>query len=78
MSMGITYFTQTIVMQNHFGLVDNYDDLYKASFREPISKGMILIALVGFVLALIPFVTMYTLTEEEHESHQGAQNPCSS
>ncbi|MCI6353799.1 MFS transporter [Eubacterium coprostanoligenes] len=68
-SMGITYFTQTIVMQNHFGLVDNYDDLYKASFREPISKGMILIALVGFVLALIPFVTMYTLTEEEHESH---------
>ena len=68
-SMGITYFTQTIVMQNHFGLVDNYDDLYKASFREPISKGMILIAIVGFVLALIPFVTMYTLTEEEHESH---------
>ncbi len=68
-SMGITYFTQTIVMQNHFGLVDNYDDLYKASFREPISKGMILIAFVGFVLALIPFVTMYTLTEEEHESH---------
>lgn len=68
-SMGITYFTQTIVMQNHFGLVDNYDDLYKTSFREPISKGMILIAIVGFVLALIPFVTMYTLTEEEHESH---------
>lgn len=68
-TMGITYFTQTIVMQNHFGLVDNYDDLYMASFREPISKGMILIALVGFVLALIPFVTMYTLTEEEHESH---------
>ena len=68
-SMGITYFTQTIVMQNHFGLVDNYDDLYKASFREPISKGMILIAFVGFVLALIPFVTMYTLTEKEHDSH---------
>lgn len=68
-SMGITYFTQTIVMQNHFGLVDNYDDLYKASFREPLSKGMIVIAIVGFVLALIPFVTMYTLTEEEHDSH---------
>ena len=68
-SMGITYFTQTIVMQNHFGLVDNYDDLYKASFREPISKGMIVIALVGFVLALIPFITMYTLTEEQHDSH---------
>lgn len=68
-SMGITYFTQTIVMQNHFGLVDNYDDLYKASFREPLSKGMIVIAIVGFVLALIPFITMYTLTEEEHDSH---------
>lgn len=68
-SMGITYFTQTIVMQNHFGLVDNYDDLYKASFREPLSKGMIVIALVGFVFALIPFITMYTLTEEQHDSH---------
>ena len=68
-SMGITYFTQTIVMQNHFGLVDNYDDLYKASFREPLSKGMIVIAFVGFVLALIPFITMYTLTEEQHDSH---------
>lgn len=68
-SMGITYFTQTIVMQNHFGLIDNYDDLYKASFREPLSKGMIVIAIVGFVLALIPFITMYTLTEEQHDSH---------
>lgn len=68
-SMGITYFTQTIVMQNHFGLVDNYDDLYKASFREPLSKGMIVIAIVGFVFALIPFITMYTLTEEQHDSH---------
>ena len=68
-SMGVTYFTQTIVMQNHFGLVDNYDDLYKASFREPLSKGMIVLALAGFVLSLIPFVTMYTLTEEEHDSH---------
>ncbi len=68
-SMGVTYFTQTIVMQNHFGLVDNYNDLYKASFREPLSKGMIVIAFVGYLLALIPFVTMYTLTEEEHEAH---------
>ncbi len=68
-SMGITYFTQTIIMQNHFGLVDNYDDLYKVSFREPLSKGMIVIAFVGYLLALIPFVTMYTLTEDEHEAH---------
>ncbi len=68
-SMGITYLTQTIVMQNHFGLVDNYDDLYKVSFREPLSKGMIVIAFVGYLLALIPFVTMYTLTEDEHEAH---------
>ena len=68
-SMGVTYFTQTIVMQNHFGLSDNYDDLYKLSFREPLSKGMIVIAIVGYALALIPFITMYTLTEEEHDSH---------
>ena len=68
-SMGVTYFIQTVVMQNHFGLSDNYDDLYKLSFREPLSKGMIVIALVGYALALIPFITMYTLTEEEHDSH---------
>lgn len=68
-SMGVTYFTQKIVMENHFGLTNNYDDLYKASFREPLSKGMIVIAFVGYLIALIPFVTMYTLTEEEHNSH---------
>lgn len=68
-SMGITYFTQKIVMENHFGLTNNYDDLYKASFREPLSKGMIVIAFVGYLLALITFITMYTLTEEEHNSH---------
>lgn len=68
-SMGVTYLLQTVVMQNYFGLSDNYDDLYKLSFREPLSKGMIMIALVGYVLALIPFITMYTLTEEQHDSH---------
>ena len=68
-SMGITYFLQTIVMQNHFGLVDNYDDLYQSAFREPLSKGMIVIGIAGYLLSLIPFVTMYTLTEEEHDAH---------
>lgn len=58
-------------MQNTYGLTNNYDDLYKASFREPISKGMILLAIVGYVLSLIPFITMYTLTEEDHEGHIG-------
>ena len=68
-SMGITYFLQTIVMQNHFGLVDNYDDLYQSTFREPLSKGMIIIGIAGYLLSLVPFVTMYTLTEEEHDAH---------
>ncbi len=68
-SMGITYFLQTIVMQNHFGLVDNYNDLYQSAFREPLSKGMIVIGIAGYLLSLIPFVTMYTLTEEEHDAH---------
>lgn len=68
-SMGITYFLQTIVMQNHFGLVDNYDDLYQSAFREPLSKGMIIIGIAGYLLSLVPFVTMYTLTEEEHDAH---------
>lgn len=69
--MGITYLTNTMLMQNTYGLTNNYDDLYKASFREPISKGMILLAIVGYVLSLIPFITMYTLTEEDHEGHIG-------
>lgn len=69
--MGITYLTNTVLMQNAYGLTNNYDDLYKASFREPISKGMILLAIVGYVLSLIPFITMYTLTEEDHEGHIG-------
>lgn len=69
--MGITYLTNTVLMQNTYGLTNNYDDLYKSSFREPISKGMILLAIVGYVLSLIPFITMYTLTEEDHEGHIG-------
>ena len=68
-TMGITYFVQTVVMQNHFGLVDNYDDLYLASFREPLSKAMILIAIGGYALSLIPFITLYTLTEAEHKAY---------
>ncbi len=67
-SMGVTYLIQTIIMQNHYGLVNNYDDLYNVSFREPLSKGMIALAAVGYVISLIPFITMYTLTEEEHEA----------
>lgn len=68
-SMGVTYLIQTIIMQNHYGLVNNYDDLYNVSFREPLSKGMIALAAVGYIISLIPFITMYTLTEEEHEAH---------
>ena len=48
--MGITYLTNTVLMQNTYGLTNNYDDLYKASFREPISKGMILLAIVGIMI----------------------------
>ena len=67
--MGITYFINTIVLQNHFGLVDNYDDLYLMEFREPLAKAMIAIAIIGYALSLIPFTTLYTLTEEEHDAH---------
>lgn len=68
-TMATTYFVNTILIQNHYGLVSNYDDLYNQSFREPISRGMIIIAIVGYVLSLIPFITLYTLTEEDHEAH---------
>ncbi|MGN1417716.1 MAG: MFS transporter, partial [Acutalibacteraceae bacterium] len=68
-TMGITYFIQTIVITRHFGLTDNYDDLYNAAYREPMAKAMILITIVGYVLSLIPLLTMYDLTEEDHEAH---------
>lgn len=68
-TMGITYFVQTMVLQNKYGLVDNYDDLYNASFREPMAKAVILISIAGYILSLIPFILMYTLTEQEHDAH---------
>ncbi len=68
-TMATTYFVNTILIQNRYGLVSNYNDLYNQSFREPISQGMIIIAIVGYVLSLIPFITMYTLTEEDHDAH---------
>lgn len=68
-TMGVTYFIHTMVITNHFGLTDNYDDLYNAAFREPMARAMIVIAIVGYVLSLIPLITMYDLTEEDHEAH---------
>lgn len=68
-TMGITYFIQTMVLQNRYGLVDNYDDLYLASFRDPMAKAVIVIAMAGYALSLIPFTLMYTLTEQEHNAH---------
>ena len=68
-TMGITYFINTILIQNRYGLVSNYDDLYMQSFREPISQGMILAAIAGYVLSLIPFCLLYDLTEEDHIGH---------
>ncbi len=68
-TMATTYFVNTILIQNHYGLVSNYDDLYNQSFREPISCGMIIIAIVGYILSLIPFISMYNLTEEDHDAH---------
>lgn len=68
-TIGITYLVNTVIIQNHYGLVANYNDLYNQSFREPISRGMIILTIVGYALSLIPFVTMYDLTEEDHEAH---------
>ena len=67
--MGITYCIQNLVITKHFGLTDNYDDLYNAAFREPMAKAMIVITIVGYILSLIPLLTMYDLTEEDHEAH---------
>lgn len=70
-TMATTYFVNTVLIRNHYGLTTNYNDLYNQSFREPMSRGMIIIAIVGYVLSLIPFITMYTLTEDDHEAHIG-------
>ncbi len=68
-NMAVTYFINVTVLQNRYGLTDNYDDLFNASFREPMGRAVILIAIIGYALSLIPFITMYTLTEEEHDAH---------
>lgn len=68
-SMGVTYLINTVIMQNRYGLIDNYDDLYSAAFREPISRAMLILGIVGNLLSLIPFISLYTLTEREHTSH---------
>ena len=68
-TMGITYCIQNLVITKHFGLTNNYDDLYNAAYREPMAKAMIVITIVGYVLSLIPLLTMYDLTEEDHEAH---------
>lgn len=67
--IGVTFLIQTVVLQNHFGLTDNYDDLYSPLFREPMARAMILFALVGYLLSLIPFTLLYTLSEEKLRSY---------
>lgn len=69
MTMAVTYFVQTVILTKHFGLTDNYDDLYNAAYREPMAKAMIIITIIGYVLSLIPLLTMFDLTEEDHEAH---------
>ena len=68
-TMAVTYIVNTVLIQNRYGLIKNYDDLYNQSFREPISRGMIVFTMIGYAISLIPFITMYTLTEEDHNAH---------
>ena len=68
-TMAVTYIVNTVLIQNRYGLISNYDDLYNQSFREPISRGMIVFTMLGYAISLIPFITMYTLTEEDHNAH---------
>lgn len=68
-TMAVTYIVNTVLIQNRYGLISNYDDLYNQSFREPVSRGMIVFTMLGYAISLIPFITMYTLTEEDHNAH---------
>ncbi len=51
----------------HYGLTNNYSDLYNADFRNPLLKAIIVCSLIGTLLSIIPFL-FYDLSEEKRSN----------
>ncbi len=50
-----------------YGFTNNYDDLYMADFRNPLVRIVIICAIVGTILSIIPFL-FYDLSEEKRKN----------
>lgn len=50
-----------------YGLTNNYDDLYNADFRTPLVRIVIIYAIFGTLLSIIPFL-FYDLSEEKRKN----------
>ena len=50
-----------------YGFTNNYDDLYNADFRNPLVRIVIVCAIVGTILSIIPFL-FYDLSEEKRRN----------
>ena len=50
-----------------YGLTNNYDDLYNEAFRTPLVRAVIIYAIFGTLLSIIPFL-FYDLTEEKRKN----------
>ncbi len=50
-----------------YGLTNNYDDLYNADFRTPLVRIVIICAIFGTFLSIIPFL-FYDLSEEKRKN----------
>ncbi len=50
-----------------YGFTNNYDDLYNTDFRTPLVRIVIICAIVGTILSIIPFL-FYDLSEEKRKN----------
>ncbi len=50
-----------------YGLTNNYNDLYNADFRTPLVRVVIICAIFGTILSIIPFL-FYDLSEEKRKN----------
>lgn len=53
------------MVQKHYGLTDNYNQLYDADFRGPVLVAMAVCGIIGTVLAMIPYF-FYDLSPQKH------------
>lgn len=61
-----TGYFMPLVFRTH-GLTNNYDDLYNEAFRTPLVRVVIIYAIFGTILSIIPFL-FYDLSEEKRKN----------